>query len=171
FLQGLDEATGLRFLRVVRSLVFLGVLGQDLRRLEVSVACALALDDGAPTLAEQIGRRTLVAHRHVRLAVGDAEGEVERRRLPLEGAALDQAPQAIGLARHRCGRQLRGRDEVDRRLRDAGPDEIAERQDDDGATDEEFRLHWSGGRLLGSGRGWPVLESGWLRGVLSLRTA
>src|SRR5207249_9896966 len=66
-----------------------------------------ALDDGAAALAEEIGRRPLVADGYRRGAVAEGEGEVERARLPPERAGLDHATEAVGLARDGRGAELR----------------------------------------------------------------
>src|SRR5262249_20190038 len=98
---------------VVGRLVLFGVLGEDERRLEISVRRPRALDHGATSLGEEIGRRALVPDAYAGLAVREREGQIQALGLPLERARQHEASEAIGLARRRRGQQLARRDEVD----------------------------------------------------------
>src|SRR6266536_2256166 len=135
--QALHQLLVPRLGAVVRCLVLFGVLGQDQRSLEVAGLRPGALDDGAPSLGEEIWGRALVPDGNAGLAVGEGEGEIEVLGLPLERPRLDQTAEAVGLAWHRRGQEFARRHEVDDGLAYAGPDEIGDgRGDDESARDE-----------------------------------
>src|SRR5205809_677673 len=97
--QALQQLLVPRLGAVVGRLVLLGVLGQDQRGLEIALLRPRALDHGAASLGEEIGRRALVFDGDARFAVGEREGQIQALGLPLERARLHEAAEAVGLAR------------------------------------------------------------------------
>src|SRR5436190_16693189 len=136
--QALQQLLVSRLGAVVGRLVFLGVLGQDQRGLEIALLRPRALDHGAASLGEEIGRRALVFDGDARFAVGEREGQIQALGLPLERARLHEAAEAVGLARHGRGQELARRDEVDDGLAHARPDEIGDGRDDDEPAGHEL---------------------------------
>src|SRR6266851_2851689 len=136
--QALQQLLVPRLGAVVGRLVLLGVLGQDQRGLEIALLRPRALDHGAASLGEEIGRRALVFDGNARFAVGEREGQIQALRLPLERARLHEAAETVGLARHGRGQELARRDEVDDGLAHARPDEIGDGRDDDEPAGDEL---------------------------------
>src|SRR5713226_2473190 len=138
FPQGLQQLFVAGLVRVVRRLVFLRMLREDQRGLEEALAAPRAFDHGAPTLGEEIGRRSAVADGHRRLAVRERECQAQGLRLPFERAPLHHSAETVRLARDRGRPELARRHEVDHGLAHAGIDEITQGGDDDQAAGNEL---------------------------------